>query len=127
MTMAKGGKPKPRATGTVTLTSPAPVDKDSPLTFDWSISGLSGQEYALIYVRVESEDGDILYGRLDKPEPLTPWVIGAGSCPWLDPNNPHYGQNGIGQIQLWVYVPFRQQDATSNYMVAATPEFVVTW
>jgi hypothetical protein len=118
---------KDRATGTIALNNTAPVDKDDTLTFDWSISVLSGREYPMIILWVHTPDGVVLYGRMDHPDANPPWVIGAGSSPWLDPNNPYYGDNAIGHAELWVYVPFRQQDATNVYMVAETPEFEVTW
>lgn len=123
MTMPK--KPPAHATGSITLTAPEPITKDTLLDWDWSIEGLSGREYPMVIVRVESDDGDILFGRLDHPD--VKYRISDGSCPWTDPNNVHYGGPGIGQIQLWVYVPFRQQDANNVYMVAATPEFPVGW
>lgn len=123
--MAK--RPPVHATGSINLTTPQPITRDSLLQFSWNIEGLSGREYPMVYVRVESSDGDILYGRLDHPEPLTPWVISGGSSPWSDPSNPHYGQDGVGVIQLWVYVPFRSQTADNVYMVATTPEFPVKW
>jgi hypothetical protein len=127
MTMAKGGKPKPRATGSISLDQTPPVSKMDTLTFTWNIDGLSGQEYPMVYLVVEVDDV-LVYGRLDHPEPqYNPWVIGEGSCPWLDPSNPAYGRDGMGHAELWVYVPFRQQDAGNVYRVATTPEFVVTW
>ena len=119
-------KTKSNATGTITVTNSGPITKDTPLDWTWSIDGLSGREYPMVIVRVESEDGDILYGRLDHPD-VRPWIISDGSCPWTSTANPHYGQDGVGQVQLWVYVPFRQQTAENVYMVAATPEFTVLW
>ena len=124
MTMPK--KPPIHATGSIVLTTPEPITKDTPLDWAWTIDGLSGREYPMVIVRVESDDGDILYARLDHPD-VRPWVISDGSCPWTNPTNPHYGEDGVGQVQLWVYVPFRQQGPGDVYMVAATPEFPVTW
>lgn len=119
-------KQKDQATGSIALAIPQPITKDTPLDWTWDISGLSGREYPMVYVSVESEDGDTLYGRLDHPD-TRPWVISAGSCPWLDPSNPHNGRAGIGRVELWVYVPFRQQTGENVYMVASTAEFPVVW
>lgn len=125
MTMPK--KPPVHATGTIALDQAPPVSKQDTLTFTTTIEGLSGREYPLVYLVVEVDDV-LVYGRHDKPVPdYNPWVIGAGSSPWLDPSNPAYGRDGVGHAELWVYVPFRQQTADNVYRVATTPEFVVTW
>jgi hypothetical protein len=51
----------------------------SPVTFTSNAVGLSGTEYALIYLAC-TEGGAVVYGQLDLPS--TTFVLGGGSSPW---------------------------------------------
>ena len=49
------------------------------VTFTTSVVGLTGNEYALVYLKC-TEDGAVVYGQLDLPG--TTFVLGGGSSPW---------------------------------------------
>jgi hypothetical protein len=51
----------------------------TPVTFTTSVTGLTGTEYALVYLKC-TENGAVVYGQLDLPG--TTFVLGGGSSPW---------------------------------------------
>ena len=52
----------------------------SSITFATTVAGLTGNEYALVYLKC-TQDGTVVYGQLDLPG--TTFVLGGGSSPWL--------------------------------------------
>lgn len=51
----------------------------TPVTFTTNIVGLTGNEYALVYLKCVEGD-TVVYGQLDLPG--TTFVLGGGSSPW---------------------------------------------
>lgn len=52
----------------------------SSITFATTVAGLTGNEYALVYLKC-TQGETVVYGQLDLPG--TTFVLGGGSSPWL--------------------------------------------
>lgn len=78
----KGG----HGNSTTTTASSIRLDQDaaslslgSRVTFTTTVAGLTGNEYAMIYLKC-MQGGEVVYGQLDAPD--TTFVLGGGSSPW---------------------------------------------
>jgi hypothetical protein len=71
-------------TPTGTISGPVeagPYAFGQSVTFSWSVDGLKGNQYPLVYVTAFSKvDGSLLYGQLDHPD--VAFVLGGGSSQW---------------------------------------------
>lgn len=78
------GKNMPSPTGTISgPNEPGPYAFGDTVTFTTGVTGLKGNQYALVYLEAVSVvDGEVLYGQLDLPS--TPFLLGGGSSPWHD-------------------------------------------
>jgi hypothetical protein len=74
-------------TGTISgPNEPGPYAFGQSVTFSWSVDGLKGNQYPLIYVTAFSKvDGTLLYGQLDHPDAA--FLLGGGWSLWHDQRN----------------------------------------
>jgi hypothetical protein len=76
----KGGHGNTAKTNSITLDQDAAsLALGSRVSFTTSVVGLTGNEYAMIYLKC-MQGGDVVYGQLDTPD--TTFVLGGGSSPW---------------------------------------------
>jgi len=77
---ARGGKPALTAAGSsITIDAGSNLNLGGSVTFATASSGLTGNEYALVYLKCVQGD-TVVYGQLDLP--ATTFVLGGGSSPW---------------------------------------------
>ncbi len=78
---ARGGKNALAAAASISLDGGSDLRFGSAVTFTTSVAGLTGNEYALVYLKcVQGET--VVYGQLDLP--AATFVLGGGSSPWWE-------------------------------------------
>ena len=103
---------KPALSGTISINEPGPYALDSALTFTTTVSGMSGSEWAMVYVQCVDANGNVLYGQLDYP--TATFILGGGWSPWRDQPS----TDAICHADLYV---FNKQHVSTT--VASTPAF----
>jgi hypothetical protein len=82
----KGGHANAATTSSIRLDqSAASLELGSRVTFTTAVVGLTGNEYAMVYLKC-MQGGDVVYGQLDSPD--TTFVLGGGSSPWWGVGGP---------------------------------------
>lgn len=76
-----GGNSSSTPTGSIRLNESGPFALGDSVTFTTSVSGLTGNEYPMVYLECSSDaDGTRVYGQLDHPNSV--FVLGGGSSLW---------------------------------------------
>jgi hypothetical protein len=89
----------PVPTGTITIASVDPVI-GGEVTFTVTTDNLKGNQYPLVYLSCVA-NGSVVYGQLDYPE--TVFILGGGTSPWIDPNDPNYLAPAVCTAYLYAY------------------------
>lgn len=101
-------------TGTLTITS-LDATIGGAVTFSATTANLKGYQYPLVYLACVV-DGRTVYGQLALPSDT--FILGGGSSPWIDPNDPDYLAPATCTAYLYVYPgPSDLLDQTAPFLV----------
>ena len=101
------------ATPSIVVNEAGPFAIGDPVTFTVVVPKLHGREYPLVYL-VCTVDAAVVYGQLDLP--TTTFILGGGSSPWIDPNDPDYRKPAtcVGYLYSYPSVTLLSETAPFN-------------